>query len=105
MRDKGTGVGMKFKPKSDRMVMMTSHYIKMPHMKATLVAVQALIEDGACFQVRASGPTGSITIHDTRSWGIVQQIDTYYRNRWYQRVYQWVCDLVANPGKLIPSFA
>lgn len=72
---------MKFKPdtKGAYVPVPEGYYIKLPHMKATLVAVQALIEDGASFHVKSSGPTGSITIYDTRSWSIVEQVNNYYR--------------------------
>lgn len=77
----------RFKP-DEECVPMTPHYIKLPHMKATLVAVQALLEDGAGFKVVASGPTGSITVTDTRSESILRQVDKYYRRpHWSLRVY------------------
>ncbi len=42
------------------------YYIRLPNINAVLAATKALVEDGAEFTVKASGPTASITINNDR---------------------------------------
>lgn len=75
----------RFKPDREGVPIFGGYYIKLSHMKATFVAVQALLEDGAQFTVTASGPTGSITIFETRSESILRQVNAYFRRPYFLR--------------------
>lgn len=82
---------MRIEPDTEMVPMPEGHYVKLLHINATLVAVRALLEDGAQFEVTASGTTGSITIYDSRSLSILRQVDAYYRRpSFFRRIFAFL---------------
>lgn len=73
-------------------VPITPYYIRLPNRRAVIRAVEALLDDGAEFKVRAVGNTASITINNTRDWDILQQVADYPTRprRFPIRCFKWL---------------
>ncbi len=55
-------------------------YIRLPHRQAIHVAVNALLDhaEGAVFTIKPVGDTASITVFDTRSQSLVEQVVEHF---------------------------